>query len=194
MTLPSRSVVQMASLDCSTMVASSLLFDSLLPSEAIRLSMLFAMLLNASAARPTSGAPSASMRTAWSPWLKRLAPSASMRSVPRLPRKISQMNCSIRNSVTATICSCLTNCSQSRFCALTGVMPALSVPYPTPPAVTSILWSWCSIAATRANQVGASSLSGRSCATSRLPSLSVQEKRSTSPFLTWFFRSWLIAA
>ena len=32
------------------MVASSLFFDSLLPREAIRLSMLFAMLLNASAA------------------------------------------------------------------------------------------------------------------------------------------------
>ena len=58
------------------------------------------------------------MRTAWSPRLKRFAPSASMRSVPRLPRKMSQMNCSIRNSVTATICSCLTNCCHSRLCAL----------------------------------------------------------------------------
>ena len=36
------------------------------------------MLLNASAASCTSGAPSASMRTAWSPRLKRFAPSASM--------------------------------------------------------------------------------------------------------------------
>ena len=62
--VPARSRVQIASLDCSTMVASSLFFDSLLPREAIRLSMLFAMLLNASAAELTSGDPSGSMRTA----------------------------------------------------------------------------------------------------------------------------------
>src|SRR3954468_6285202 len=193
-TLPRRLRVQIASLDCSTIVASSLFFDSLSPSEAMRRSVLFAMLLNASAASCTSGAPSASMRTAWSPRLKRFAPSASMRSVPRLPRKISQMNCSMRNSVTATICSCLTNCCQRRLCALTGLMVAVSVPYPTPPAVTSMLCSSCSMAATRANQAGASSLSGVSCATMRLPSLSIQVKRSTSPRLTWFLRSCSIAA
>jgi hypothetical protein len=44
------SVVQIASLDCSTMVASSRFLDSLRPREAIRPSMLFAMLLKASAA------------------------------------------------------------------------------------------------------------------------------------------------
>jgi hypothetical protein len=117
-----------------------------------------------------------------------------MRSVPRLPRKISQMNWSMRNSVTATIWSCLTNCCHRRLWAFTGVITAVSVPYPTPPAVTSMLCSSCSISATRANQPGASSLSGTSCAMRRLPSLSVQVKRSTSPRLTWFFSSWSIAA
>ena len=122
--IPLKSLVQIASLDCSTMVASSRFLDSLVPNDASRLSVWLAMLLKASAARRTSGAPCGAMRTERSPRLKRLALSARLRSVPRLPRKISQMNCSINNSVTATIWNCFTSCCHSRLSALTGVMRA----------------------------------------------------------------------
>ena len=44
------------------------------------------------------------------------------------------------------------------------------------------------------NHDGATSVSGLSCATSFLPSLSVHWKLSISPFCTWFFSSWLITA
>ena len=51
-----------------------------------------------------------------------------------------------------------------------------------------------SITARAVNHDGALSVSGLSCATSFLPSLSVHWKLSISPFCTWFFSSWLITA
>src|SRR5688572_1409588 len=51
-----------------------------------------------------------------------------------------------------------------------------------------------SITARAVNHDGAVSISGLSCATSFLPSLSVHWKLSISPFCTWFLSSWLITA